>query len=205
MDERELPPAPVQRRSAKKRERILQAALMLFGERGYDGASLDEIAARAGVAVGSIYLHFRSKRQLLQVLMDELLRRLAGIDVTLEPGPDPEAAIRELLDRALSSDLAYAGAYRAWTEAVRNDAELAATHGRIRAWTLSRVHGAFESLQRWPRARAGVDVGALARLMDAFFWSQLADLASASPEKVDEFLDTTSQLIHHALFTDAPD
>jgi AcrR family transcriptional regulator len=67
----------VQKRRMEKRARLKTAALALFGEKGYDGTSIDEVAHRAGLAVGSFYQHFRSKRQLLLVLMDDLLERLS--------------------------------------------------------------------------------------------------------------------------------
>src|SRR5215471_5368697 len=80
----DLPPAPVQERSLEKRARLKAAALALFGERGYEGAAIEEIASRAGLAVGGFYQHFRSKRQLLLALMDELLEKLSRLD--LRPG-----------------------------------------------------------------------------------------------------------------------
>jgi AcrR family transcriptional regulator len=48
----------------ERRSRILDAAARVFGERGYDGASIDEIAEEAGITKPVIYDHFRSKREL---------------------------------------------------------------------------------------------------------------------------------------------
>src|SRR5205814_4195238 len=47
---------------AERRELIVEAAGRLFGERGYDGTRLDEIAAAAGVTKPILYRHFGSKR-----------------------------------------------------------------------------------------------------------------------------------------------
>src|SRR5258708_10793939 len=73
----ELPPAPQQERSRRKREALLEKALALFAERGYEQTSIEEIARAAGVAVGGFYQHFTSKRQILLVLMDRLLQAVS--------------------------------------------------------------------------------------------------------------------------------
>jgi AcrR family transcriptional regulator len=63
--------APRRRLSApERRERILAAATEVFAERGYAGASMAEIAARAGVVASVIYDHFRSKRDLHIALLE---------------------------------------------------------------------------------------------------------------------------------------
>jgi len=78
-----FPPASRQERSRRKREALLTSALVLFGERGYEAASIEEIARRAGVAVGGFYQHFASKQQVLLVLMDLFLAEAAALT---EPG-----------------------------------------------------------------------------------------------------------------------
>lgn len=68
-----LPPLPWQDRSRRKRAALLAAllaaALAPFAKRGYEAISIEEIARRAGVAVGSFYQHVASKRQVLLVLI----------------------------------------------------------------------------------------------------------------------------------------
>ncbi len=53
---------------AYKRERILEEAVKLFYERGFNGTTLDDIAAELGVTKPFIYTHFRSKVDLLAAL-----------------------------------------------------------------------------------------------------------------------------------------
>src|SRR4051794_39058177 len=74
----QFPPPPQQDRSRRKREALLNAALEMFAEHGYERASIEAIARRAGVAVGAFYQHFTSKRQILLVLMDRLLEEVEG-------------------------------------------------------------------------------------------------------------------------------
>src|SRR5215211_6397436 len=158
LEHEDLLPPPVQRRSMAKCARVKAAALELFGDVGYENASLETIAARAGVAVGGIYLLFRSKRQLLLVLMDELLGRMASIDTTLHELGEPKAAIHHILARAFETDLSYAGAYRAWTEAARADRALGALDRRIRKWTSARLFDLFNALHESEQDRARTNV-----------------------------------------------
>lgn len=59
---------PVQQRSAKRVERMLEACAELVDELGYDGVTTTLIAERAGVAVGSLYQFFPDKRAVVQAL-----------------------------------------------------------------------------------------------------------------------------------------
>ncbi|WP_169084441.1 TetR/AcrR family transcriptional regulator [Paenibacillus sp. PL91] len=54
-------------------ERIKQAALTMFTESGYEGASLSEIAKAVGIKTPSIYAHYKSKEQLFLQLIQEVI------------------------------------------------------------------------------------------------------------------------------------
>ena len=54
-----------------KKSEIYKAAANLFGKRGYDKSSLDEIARKAGVAKGTIFYHFSNKEELFSCLVEE--------------------------------------------------------------------------------------------------------------------------------------
>lgn len=55
--------------SVARRQAILDAALTVFAERGYEAARLDDVAARAGVAKGTLYLYFKDKEALFEALI----------------------------------------------------------------------------------------------------------------------------------------
>ena len=57
----------------EKRARLKTAGLALFAIKGFEGASIDDVGSRAKLAAGGFYQYFRSKRQVLLVLMDEQL------------------------------------------------------------------------------------------------------------------------------------
>jgi AcrR family transcriptional regulator len=65
-------------RSAARRGAILAAALDEFSARGFEAARLDDVARRANVAKGTIYLYFRDKESLFQELIRTMLTPIVG-------------------------------------------------------------------------------------------------------------------------------
>ncbi len=69
------------RRKDLRRPEILAAAMDVFAARGFAAARLDEVASRAGVTKGTLYLYFESKEALFKAIVQEqLLPRLAAAD-----------------------------------------------------------------------------------------------------------------------------
>jgi AcrR family transcriptional regulator len=62
-------PARWRRRKEARPQEILEAALMVFAEKGYAAARMDDIAARAGVTKGTIYLYFDNKEAVFKTLV----------------------------------------------------------------------------------------------------------------------------------------
>jgi len=199
----DLPSEPRQARSLEKRERLKGAGLALFGERGYESTSVEAIAQRANLAVGSFYQHYRSKRQLLLALMDELLEKLSQLEFQPGAAADTRSVVYALLSRAFAHDLRYLGAYRAWQEAALTDAGLARKQKQIHAWTTARVTVVFEMLAKLPGARKGLHLPGLARAMDSLFWTMLAQAIRMPKAELDRLVTSSTHLIYHALFRDA--
>src|SRR5215467_8171352 len=84
-------------RSEERREAILAAALDEFSSRGFEAARLEDVARRAGVAKGTIYLYFRDKESLFQELVRALVSPLVGA-ITSAPLHDiPIRAVVEMI------------------------------------------------------------------------------------------------------------
>jgi AcrR family transcriptional regulator len=81
-----------------RREAILNAALDEFSARGFAAARLDDVAQRAGVAKGTIYLYFADKETLFQELVRFQLNPIVGIFETALASDMP---LRALLDQAI--------------------------------------------------------------------------------------------------------
>jgi AcrR family transcriptional regulator len=60
-----------QDRAERTRNAILDAAAEMFDERGFNGASLSDILAKAGVTKGALYFHFTSKEELARAIIEE--------------------------------------------------------------------------------------------------------------------------------------
>jgi AcrR family transcriptional regulator len=201
----EFPPGPKQKRSLENRQRLKKAALDLFGEKGFERTSVDEIAKRANLAIGGFYLHYRSKKQLLLALMDDLLEKLNHLSLATGLGSNMQKSLRFLLDRAFSIDLQFLGACRAWEEAVLSDEELLGKHREMRAWTNQRLATLFRIMEEQPGARKDVDTPTLAKMIDDLFWSLLAQAVRMRRLEVERWLDSATHLIYHALFEDQPE
>ena len=92
--------------SGSTREKILDVALDLFTDQGFDGTSMREIAERLGISKPAIYYHFASKEDILMALHMRLhefgraaLARLAGQTMTLQIWG---SLLNELLDQMLA-------------------------------------------------------------------------------------------------------
>ena len=102
------------KRLADKRARILAAARDLVADGGWSAAQVDNVAARAGVATGTVYRHWSSKAELCAEIVATVSAREVGIvkamaDADGSPVEKLEAAIRTFASRALNGRrLAYA-------------------------------------------------------------------------------------------------
>ena len=88
----------------ERREQLVQVGRTLFAERGFDGTSIEEIAARAKVSKPVVYEHFGGKEGLYAVVVDrEMSNLLDRLTVVLSAGPRP----RELVEQAALALLTY--------------------------------------------------------------------------------------------------
>ena len=158
------------------RQVIAQAALELFNQRGYNGASIDAIAEAAAVAPETIYATFGSKRELLHYLLDVTL----GGDeapVRVIDRPEMQEVLNETdvqrLIRGFSSGIYQimeraAPVFTILSEAAKTEPELAALVSRVRT-------------ERWE------NMGKVARTI-----SRLATLRVTEPQATDILWALTS-------------
>jgi len=99
-----LEPLTPERRRAMTRSHLLEAAAEVFQEHGFHGATLDEVARRAGFTKGAVYSNFKSKDDLFLALMDERIeRQFAVATAVLDEGPHTEAELRPRIRELLHS------------------------------------------------------------------------------------------------------
>ncbi|MER8062461.1 MULTISPECIES: ScbR family autoregulator-binding transcription factor [unclassified Streptomyces] len=144
----------MQTRSERTRSRLIEAGARQFGTYGYAGATLERIAADAGLTKGALYFHFASKEVLAEAVQQEGGARLACflrgraqdgappvqilIDMThwlaraLREDPLVGAGLRIAHDRT-DRNLPAAGPYGAWEHEVRRLLSWAGATGALRA------------------------------------------------------------------------
>lgn len=93
------PAAPRRRRKEARPQELTAAALALFVEKGFAATRLDEVAARAGVSKGTLYLYFDSKEALFKAVISEGIVPAidAGEAMLAECQDDPVALLRRFL------------------------------------------------------------------------------------------------------------
>jgi AcrR family transcriptional regulator len=93
-DNAAAPPRRRETRKAERRDAILAAALEEFCASGFAATRLDDVARRAGVAKGTIYLHFEDKEALFQDLVRAMLVPVVG---AIELAPPPNVPTRAVI------------------------------------------------------------------------------------------------------------
>jgi AcrR family transcriptional regulator len=167
---------------------LLDAAVAVFNERGYDATSVEEIAGRLGVTKSAIYHHVPSKVELLRLALDRALDGLFA--VTEEPGATTGRAIDRLEHvvrgsvRVLAEELPFVtlllrvrgnseveqaalGRRREFDRIVTELVRAAEDEGDVRqdvdpAVTSRLLFGTVNSLTEWYRPDGGLSVDALA-------------------------------------------
>ena len=96
MDQRS--PTRWRRRKEARPEEILAAALDSFAERGFAATRLEDVASRAGISKGTLYLYFKSKEELFKAVVREtLLPNLARVEAMAGTFEGPTASLLERL------------------------------------------------------------------------------------------------------------
>jgi len=167
------------RQKAQTRRNVLEAARTLFRERGFEGATARAIAGRAGVSVGTVFVHFGDKQGLLEACLEDHIERVLDHAFATVPQGD---VVSELVyvsgrlfesyarDPGLSRVLVKEAVFRAPLEAgepVRGGGQRA----RLGAWMNERLARAVEGGE----LAGGVDPS---QVFFSFFALYLAVLAA---------------------------
>src|SRR5260370_40634696 len=80
-----------------KRDRLIEAAKLMFYQQGVTGTTLADIAQQAQVPLGNIYYHFRTKEALVEAVIQAHLQELQSLFAQLDRDPDPHQRLLRLL------------------------------------------------------------------------------------------------------------
>jgi AcrR family transcriptional regulator len=99
-------PKTARRRPEDRPDEILSAALEIFNESGFAAARVEDIARRAGLSKGAVYLYFDSKEAMLKALVEQSAGQIANAASALArtgAETDPEKAYRAILKMGLTA------------------------------------------------------------------------------------------------------
>lgn len=126
MEDRSLTTARTQRADAvRNRERLLKAANAVFSAGGPD-ASLEAVARRAGVGIGTLYRHFPTREALFEAVYRHQVEQLAELAEQLKSEPEPAEALRRWLRSNVEFVATKKGMSAALALAAHSSSELAA-------------------------------------------------------------------------------
>ena len=138
---------------AERREQLIAIARGLFAERGYEGTSVEEIAAQATVSKPVVYEHFGGKEGLYAVVVDREVRTLLdGIGGSLTSGTE-----RELIEQATLALLDYIEAHTDGFRILARDSSVGSTVGSF-ATILGDIASQVEHILVGAFKRRGLDV-----------------------------------------------
>lgn len=168
-------PSPIERRRSQARgratrERLLRAAEVLFTRCGYAETSVNDVAERAGVGVGTVYHHFPDKRAMLLELIDDWGDRLVAarrtdLDFERFLGDDARTAIRTWLRRSYDRLRKKPTLYLVVLAMADRDVEVRRRFQRIEQLGVERLCQVVEFGQRRGQMRADVDAASAAFLI----------------------------------------
>ncbi|GHG42387.1 TetR family transcriptional regulator [Sinomonas cellulolyticus] len=192
--------SPASARTEATRQKLFDAAMELIGQRGAAAVTVDEIAAAAGVAKGTVYYNFGSKDGLVEQLLRHgmaLLRAALAAAVapqTPDGGTSPRTRddqgaarpplheVRAMVANALGFIEAYPAFVRLWMgEQWRPDGTWHSVLAGMRAEVLGEIHAALARVGR--PLRPGQDLDAVATALFGASFVVGVDRVSAMPAK----------------------
>ncbi len=199
------PQMPATPRGEATRRRILDAAEAVFGEQGFYEASVSEITRRAGVAQGTFYIYFPSKRAIFVELIDDMGKRIrATMRVAAESAPDRLEAERQGFAAFFAFVAEHRLIYRIIQEAERVAPEAALeyyrriSHGYERALTAAMEAGTIRPLHPEAIAYALMGIGHFLALR-WLIWPPDGSTAEAAPGLPQEIFNATMDFIARGL------
>jgi len=201
---------PQQARSRRTRMRVLEAAVECFDENGYDETTTAMIAARAEVAVGSVYGYFADKRAILLELLDATVREVADFVIEeLEPdhwrGRDPREQTRSLIDAVFHSQRFRPGIQRILWERYFKDDDFRAPFEAIRS-RIREAIDAFIAACSSDVLRSDLDPElASFVVLNAVQWNATQSFMHGDAEAIDRAASATADMVARYLFVESAD
>ena len=202
--------AKFQRRAEERPREICAAALQVFAEKGFAAAKLDEIARRAGVSKGTLYLYFKDKEDLFRaVIRDTVAPNIAAIRETVEATDLPFAQIvRALLPRfaEITSRVPIGPVAKMVIGESRNFPELAKVyHDLVVSQAIGLIAGLIERAQAKGEVRDGDPrlhaLTLMGPMLMGILWRETLQPVGAAPIDIDKLAQQHAETVLQGLLT----
>lgn len=191
-----------QLRRAGKRNvaKLLDAALVVFAEKGFHAARVDDVCDAAEVSHGTFYLYFASKDDLFATLVDDVvaeMRDLAGELPAIGPGVTGFRSLRDWLGEFYDLYARYFPIIQAWNEANNSDTELARLGARVLREFVDRLVERVEENDPAPTEDPTIGSLAMVAMVERSITFAIGGLVRADR---DDLLDALAEILHVGLF-----
>jgi AcrR family transcriptional regulator len=177
------PPGPMRADARRNRDLLLAAALAAFTEHGADDVSLEEIARRAGVGIGTLYRHFPTRQDLLESVYRDQVEALCALAAGLLDAPSPSDALATWLRAMLAFSTTKRSLVTTMLATMDQTSEIFSACSTV-------IRQSVESLlaraQEAGQVRPDVDAGDIMRLSHAI--TVATERSPAPPEQAERLL-----------------
>jgi AcrR family transcriptional regulator len=173
---------------AQTRERILDAALVLFSERGAQGTTMNELARRADVSPTTVSNHFKTQEALIEAVVERILADIRVPDSTIFLGSRSVTARLRILTKSM---FAFYGRTMQWFDLLGAELEEVPALARAQATFWRSIHKLYE------QALAGSEDDLLARTTAGLLHPATFGAFKASGMSVDEAAAVVAGLLAH--------
>ena len=190
-------------RGQRTQQRILEAALQLFGEEGYHRCSIDRITARAGCSRASFYQYFSGKEAVFQQLTGQVARQLRASTEALDLLTPDEAgwvALRAWLARHAEIYRRYEPAFHEYPAAAQTDETVATGSARWQERNIARFHARIVTTTLPPRQLDPVITLLQETVNRTLGMAGILRSATPGDHPEDRVIDALADVLHRSLF-----
>ena len=196
----------------QRQDEILTAAVSVFSEKGYAGATTSEVAKAAGVAEGTIFRYFKTKKALLSAIVINFIHTisgnliLGGIEkiVSESEGKDLRVVLKEILmDRLRLLHRIRPVLQVVLTEALYHPEIRNAMYENVYKRALTTILPIYERMEAEGKLRAGLSQDTIMRTIMGAFVGLIAQsvFTGMTDAAFEQEADRTIDLLYHGLVT----
>jgi AcrR family transcriptional regulator len=190
----------MRRQGQETLRRLLEAAIIVFDQRGYGGARVDDIVRQAGTSHGTFYLYFANKEDLFDTLITgvtEEMRELAVDLPSVAPGRRGYDDLREWVGRFYDLYAHYYPVIRSWSEMNQQNTELARKGAYVLRRFINHLVSRVREIDPMPVADPETAAMAMLSMVERATFYALVGLV---PVERDNLLDHLASILHVGLF-----